>query len=144
MDLFAGSVAFGASYEQVCSYLFLPHFQLSLHSIFPTLCPYSVHYYFRLDKKSFLAIFYIFDETAVREKKSVIKRIIKNASNLKKPAQGFSLKVKRAIVTFCCFPCFFFFLFRYKLKFTTLVPFLIITNIFCHINRDQNLFSLNC
>lgn len=57
--------------------------------------------------------FFIFLTKRQSAKKKRNQKDNQKCIELKKPAQGFSLKVKRAIVTFCCFPCFFFFLFRY-------------------------------
>lgn len=54
--------------------------------------------------------FFIFLTKRQSAKKKRNQKDNQKCIELKKPAQGFSLKVKRAIVTFCCFPCFFFFL----------------------------------
>lgn len=94
----------------------------------------------------FLRFFLYFWRNGNPRKKKRNQKDNQKCIELKKPAQGFSLKVKRAIVShFAVFlvSFFFFFLFRYKLKFSTLVPFLIITSIFSYINGDQNLFSCN-
>lgn len=110
-DLFAGSVAFGASYEQVCSRLFSPHFQLPLHSIFPTLFSILRPPLFPSRQGIVSCDFFIFLTKRQSAKKKRNQKDNQKCIELKKPAQGFSLKVKRAIVTFCCFPCFFFFFF---------------------------------
>lgn len=97
-------------------------------------------------RNRFLRFFFIFLTKRQSAKKKRNQKDNQKCIELKKPAQGFSLKVKRAIVShFAVFLVsffFFFFLFRYKLKFSTLVPFLIITNIFSYINGDQNLFLM--